>query len=169
MMQMTTLLSALALAITIALSANAAEHDHAAGHAHGAEHGSTSAEQKPWGTPGDPAKATRTVHIHMNDQMRFVPDRLDVKEGETVRLVLHNDGQLLHEFVLGDKAQLDEHAAMMLQQPNMAHTGMDMLHVQPGEEGEVTWTFDRTGTFDFGCLIAGHYQAGMVGKVAVTQ
>lgn len=168
-MQMTTLLSALALTITIALSANAAEHDHAAGHAHGAEHGSTSAEQKPWGTPGDPAKATRTVHIHMNDQMRFVPDRLDVKEGETVRLVLHNDGQLLHEFVLGDKAQLDEHAAMMLQQPNMAHTGMDMLHVQPGEEGEVTWTFDRAGTFDFGCLIAGHYQAGMVGKVAVTQ
>ena len=168
-MQMTTLLSALALTITIALSANAAEHDHAAGHAHGADHGSTSAEQKPWGTPGDPAKATRTVHIHMNDQMRFVPDRLDVKEGETVRLVLHNDGQLLHEFVLGDKAQLDEHAAMMLQQPNMAHTGMDMLHVQPGEEGEVTWTFDRAGSFDFGCLIAGHYQAGMVGKVAVTQ
>ncbi len=168
-MQMKSLLSALALTITIALSANAAEHDHAAGHAHGAEHGSTSAEQKPWGTPGDPAKATRTVHIHMNDQMRFVPDRLDVKEGETVRLVLHNDGQLLHEFVLGDKAQLDEHAAMMLEQPNMAHTGMDMLHVQPGEEGEVTWTFDRAGTFDFGCLIAGHYQAGMVGKVAVTQ
>ncbi|AEF22202.1 cupredoxin domain-containing protein [Pseudomonas fulva] len=168
-MQMTTLLSALALTITIALSANAAEHDHAAGHAHGAEHGSTSAEQKPWGTPGDPAKATRTVHIHMNDQMRFVPDRLDVKEGETVRLVLHNDGQLLHEFVLGDKAQLDEHAAMMLRQPNMAHTGMDMLHVQPGEEGEVTWTFDRAGTFDFACLIAGHYQAGMVGKVAVMQ
>ena len=105
----------------------------------------------------------------MNDQMRFVPDRLEVKAGETVRLVLHNDGQLLHEFVLGDKAQLDEHAAMMLQQPNMAHTGMDMLHVQPGEEGEVTWTFDRAGSFDFGCLIAGHYQAGMVGKVAVTQ
>ncbi len=164
----TALVSTLALAALLQASIlDAAEHEHGAGH--GAGHATQNAEQKPWGIPGDAAEATRTVHIRMNDQMRFVPDRLDVKEGETVRLVLHNDGQLLHEFVLGDRAQLDEHAAMMLQQPNMAHTGMDMLHVQPGEEGEVTWTFDRAGTFDFGCLIAGHYQAGMVGKVAVTQ
>lgn len=164
----TTLVSSLALAALLqAPVLDAAEHEHAGDH--GAGHATQDAEQKPWGVPADAAKATRTVHIRMNDQMRFVPDRLEVRAGETVRLVLHNDGQLLHEFVLGDKAQLDEHAAMMLQQPNMAHTGMDMLHVQPGEEGEVTWTFDRTGTFDFGCLIAGHYQAGMVGKVAVTQ
>lgn len=164
----TTLVSTLALAALLQASIlDAAEHEHGAGH--GAGHATQNAEQKPWGIPGDAAEATRTVHIRMNDQMRFVPDRLEVKAGETVRLVLHNDGQLLHEFVLGDKAQLDEHAAMMLRQPNMAHTGMDMLHVQPGEEGEVTWTFDRAGTFDFACLIAGHYQAGMVGKVAVMQ
>ncbi|OLU35354.1 cupredoxin domain-containing protein [Pseudomonas sp. PA27(2017)] len=164
----TTLVSTLALAALLQASIlDAAEHEHGAGH--GAGHATQSIEQKPWGIPGDAAEATRTVHIRMNDHMRFVPDRLEVKAGETVRLVLHNDGQLLHEFVLGDKAQLDEHAAMMLRQPNMAHTGMDMLHVQPGEEGEVTWTFDRAGTFDFACLIAGHYQAGMVGKVAVMQ
>nr|WP_139317818.1 cupredoxin family protein [Pseudomonas sp. PA1(2017)] len=164
----TALVSTLALAALLQASIlDAAEHEHGAGH--GAGHATQNAEQKPWGIPGDAAEATRTVHIRMNDQMRFVPDRLEVKAGETVRLVLHNDGQLLHEFVLGDKAQLDEHAAMMLRQPNMAHTGMDMLHVQPGEEGEVTWTFDRAGTFDFACLIAGHYQAGMVGKVAVMQ
>ncbi|WP_279627148.1 cupredoxin domain-containing protein [Phytopseudomonas punonensis] len=166
---MTTIfISALALVTLLQASLlNAAEHEHATGH--GGGHGTQSAEQKPWGIPGDAAKVTRTVEIRMNDQMRFVPDKVEVNEGETVRFVLHNDGQLLHEFVLGDKTQLDEHAAMMLKQPNMAHTSMDMLHVQPGKQGEVTWTFNRAGAFDFGCLIAGHYQAGMLGKVAVAQ
>jgi plastocyanin len=28
--------------------------------------------------------------------------------------------------------------------------------------------FNRPGEFDFACLIAGHYQAGMVGKITVT-
>lgn len=164
----TTMMSALALAAFLqAPLASAGDHAHGSGHQAG--YGAGSAEQKPWGTPGDAARATRTVEIRMNDQMRFVPDKLEVKEGETVRFVLHNDGQLLHEFVLGDKAYLDEHAAMMLQQPTMAHTGMDMLHVQPGEQGEVVWTFNRAGAFDFGCLIAGHYQAGMVGQVGVAE
>ncbi|WP_207390837.1 cupredoxin domain-containing protein [Phytopseudomonas dryadis] len=135
----------------------------------GHQHGSASTQQKPWGVPGDAARAGRTVEIRMNDQMRFVPASLEVKQGETVRFVLHNDGQLLHEFVLGDKAQLDEHAAMMLEHPDMAHDGLDMLHVQPGEQGEVVWTFNRAGAFDFACLIAGHYQAGMVGKIGVVE
>lgn len=162
------LISAMALAALLqAPVLNAAEHEHGAGH--GAGQAAGDAGQKPWGIPGDAAKATRTVEIRMNDQMRFVPNKLEVKEGETVRFVLHNDGQVLHEFVLGDKARLDEHAAQMLKQPTMAHAGMDMLHVQPGKQGEVTWTFNRAGDFDFGCLIVGHYQAGMVGQVAVAK
>lgn len=42
-----------------------------------------------------------------------------------------------------------------------------MAHVKPGASGEIVWTFNRAGDFDFACLIAGHYQAGMVGKVKV--
>jgi uncharacterized cupredoxin-like copper-binding protein len=42
-----------------------------------------------------------------------------------------------------------------------------MAHVSPGKTGEIVWTFNRPGTFDFACLIAGHYQAGMVGKINV--
>lgn len=42
-----------------------------------------------------------------------------------------------------------------------------MVHVPPGWTGEILWTFNRAGEFGFACLIAGHYQAGMVGKVSV--
>ena len=128
-------------------------------------------EQKPWGIAGS-AKATggasrRTIEITMGDDMRFAPDRIEVRQGETVKLVIRNRGQQLHEFVLGTKGELDAHAALMLKFPNMEHDEPYMAHVAPGKAGEIVWTFNRTGDFDFACLIAGHYQAGMVGKIKV--
>jgi len=42
-----------------------------------------------------------------------------------------------------------------------------MAHVAPGKTGEIVWTFNRAGEFDFACLIPGHYDAGMVGKIKV--
>ena len=73
----------------------------------------------------------------------------------------------MHEFVLGTKKELDNHAALMMKFPGMEHSEPYMAHVAPGKTGEITWTFNRPGDFDFACLIAGHYQAGMVGKVKV--
>lgn len=124
-------------------------------------------EQKAWGIAGDAKAAKRTIEVSMSDNMRFTPDRLEVKHGETVRIVLKNAGSQLHEFVLGTKAELDEHAALMLRFPGMEHDEPYMAHVPPGKTGEIVWTFNRAGEFDFACLIAGHYQAGMVGKVSV--
>jgi uncharacterized cupredoxin-like copper-binding protein len=126
-------------------------------------------EQKPWGIAGDAHAARRTITVTMSDTMRFSPQRIDVREGETVRFVIRNDGKLLHEFVLGTRQQLDEHAALMAKFPNMEHDEPYMAHVAPGKSGQIVWNFNRAGEFDFACLIAGHYQAGMVGKVMVAK
>lgn len=147
-----------------------------------------------FGHPGDAAKATRTVEVTLGD-MYFEPKSLNVKKGETVRFVLVNKGQLLHEFNLGDAAMHAAHqqemlkmaASGMLTPTGMKHhmAGMDhgMAHgdgamkhddpnsmlVEPGKTAELTWTFaDATG-LEFACNIPGHYQAGMVGKVAISQ
>jgi len=124
-------------------------------------------EQKPWGIAGDFEQVSRTIEIGMSDQMRFSPDQLEIKQGETIRFVHRNQGNMLHEFVLGTQADLDAHAAMMIKFPGMEHDEPYMAHVGPGKRGEIIWTFNRTGEFDFACLIAGHYQAGMVGKIRV--
>lgn len=124
-------------------------------------------EQKPWGIAGDAKSVKRTIEISMTDNMRFTPDRVDVKQGETVRFVIKNAGAVMHELVIGTKKDLDEHAAMMVKFPGMEHDEPYMAHVGPGKTGELIWTFNRTGDFDFACLIAGHYQAGMVGKIKV--
>lgn len=103
----------------------------------------------------------------MLDTMRFVPDRIDVKRGETVRQKVTNSGAVLHEFVIGTPKELDEHAAPMVKFADTEHDEPYMAHVAPGKSGEIGWTFNRAGEFMFACLIAGHCQAGMVGKIVV--
>ena len=125
-------------------------------------------EQKPWGIAGDAKAARRTIEITMSDTMRFSPDKIEVKQGETVKLVLKNQGKQLHELVIGTRKELDEHAALMVKFPTMEHSEPYMAHVSAGKAGEIVWNFNKPGEFDFACLIAGHYQAGMVGKITVT-
>lgn len=125
------------------------------------------AEQKEFGIAGDPKKATKTVKLAMDDNMRFTPNKLTVKQGETVRFVVANNGKIMHEMVIGTMTELKEHADMMKKHPGMEHDEPYMAHVQPGKTEEIVWTFNKPGEFDFACLIAGHFEAGMTGKITV--
>jgi uncharacterized cupredoxin-like copper-binding protein len=156
-----------AVAATLAACAWASE-----GWAHGAApHGTTrpavAPEQKPWGIAGDPKRVTRTIDVSMDDRMRFVPALLRVREGETVRLRVRNAGRLLHELVIGTREELESHAALMLKVPDLEHDEPHMVHVDPGRRGQIVWHFNRLGEFEFACLIPGHFQAGMVGRLVV--
>ena len=152
------------------------------------------ADHAEFGQPASAASATRTVEINMTD-IAFAPTFLDVKAGETVRFVLVNKGQLLHEFNLGDAAMHAAHQKEMLQMqqsgmltptgmgrggmdhssmghgsmdmPGMKHDDLNSVLVEPGKTAELTWTFARADNLEFACNVPGHYQAGMVGKVKV--
>jgi len=136
--------------------------------AHGT-HGAAPAKhvQTPWGVAGDSKAATRTIEITTRDEMRFAPSAFRVAQGETVRLLVRNDGKLMHELVIGTKKALDAHAAAMAKSSAMAHDEPYMTHVAPGAAGEIVWTFNRPGQFDFACLVAGHYESGMRGQIDV--
>jgi len=110
---------------------------------------------------------TKTVEMKMDDTMRFTPDEVRVKVGDVVKFTHTNTGKLLHEMVLGTPSSLDEHAEMMKKFPGMEHEEPYMSHVQPGESGQILWKFTQAGEFAFGCLIPGHYDAGMKGKIIV--
>ena len=132
-----------------------------------AKKGPAAKEQKDWGIAGDAKAARRTIEVRMLDSMRFEPDRIDVRLGETVRFVHRNIGKVMHEFVIGTRSENAKHAELMIKFPDMEHDEPYMAHVPPGNTGELVWTFNRAGTFEFACLIAGHYQAGMVGTIVV--
>jgi uncharacterized cupredoxin-like copper-binding protein/Cu/Ag efflux protein CusF len=125
-------------------------------------------QQKDWGIAGQAKAVQRTLTIRMSDDMRFTPSHLEIKQGETVRLVVQNSGKQLHELVIGSQQALEEHAAQMLKFPTMEHDSPDMAHVAASKTGEIVWHFNRMGQFAFACLIPGHYQAGMTGTIRVS-
>jgi uncharacterized cupredoxin-like copper-binding protein len=128
--------------------------------------GST-AKGSDFGRPGDPKQVTRTIRIDMDDTMHYSVDQITVRRGETIRFVAYNAGKVLHEIVLGTPQEIAEHAELMRKFPDMEHDEEYQLHVKPGTTGEMVWQFTISGEFKFACLMPGHYEAGMVGKVVV--
>lgn len=124
------------------------------------------------GEPGNPAKVTRTINVTMfeNDkgEMLFQPNAFEVKEGQTVRFSILNKGELDHEFVLDEKEKNAEHRELMMKFPEMEHDDPNAIRLEAGKRGNIVWTFSNTGTFEFACLIPGHYESGMHGAVEVS-
>lgn len=125
------------------------------------------AEQQVFGIAGDPKRAMRVIRISMSDRMRFTPASITVKLGETVKFIVTNRGQIMHEMVIGTMKHLTEHADLMKMNPDMEHEEPHMAHVKPGTTEEIVWTFNKPGVFNFACLIPGHFEAGMLGKINV--
>jgi len=125
------------------------------------------ARETQFGKPFDPRKAKREIRIDMADTMRYSPAQVVVKRGETVRFLARNRGQQMHEMVLGTRKNLEEHAEMMRKHPGMEHDEPHMIHVAPGRNGQIGWQFTKPGEYYYGCLVPGHFEAGMVGKIVV--
>jgi uncharacterized cupredoxin-like copper-binding protein len=152
-----------AVLATAALTAFA----HGDGHAPGGASASPRVVETAFGRNGDPKRVTRTVRVSMSDAMRFTPGAIEVKRGETIRFVVTNPGKVMHEMVLGTMQDLRAHAEQMKKHPGMEHDEPYMAHVAPGKTAEIAWQFTRPGEFHFGCLVPGHFEAGMVGKITV--
>ena len=130
-------------------------------------HSTAPAEETAFGRQADPKRATRTIDVDMSDRMRFSPAELTVRQGETVRFRVKNSGKVMHEMVLGRGEDLRQHAELMRSYPHMEHQDAWMVHVPPGRTGVLAWQFTRAGEFQYGCLVPGHFEAGMVGRIRV--
>jgi uncharacterized cupredoxin-like copper-binding protein len=122
------------------------------------------------GEPGDPKKPSRVVQITMgepNGKMAFVPERVEVMKNEQVKFVLRNHGELDHEFVLATTVENLKHAEAMRKNPDMEHDDPNAKRLAPKTTGEMVWKFSKDGEFEFACLIPGHREGGMIGKVVV--
>ena len=132
------------------------------------EHAGHGSPEKAFGRKGDPKKVSRTIDLDMSDAMRFAPAEVAVKQGETVRFRLKNSGKVMHEMVLGTMQDLKRHAETMRKESGMVHHGdAGMVHVAPGKSGSLVWQFTGPGEFNYACLVPGHFEAGMVGKIKV--
>lgn len=124
---------------------------------------------------GKPAEATpdRTIQVVMKEDHEgeklyfFEPEELSFAAGETVLLRIVNEGEEEHEFVMDTVAANAEHRELMAKFPEMEHDDPNSVRLQPGQETEISWTFSEAGTFEFACLLPGHYESGMYGPLVV--
>ncbi|WP_412557815.1 plastocyanin/azurin family copper-binding protein [Thalassospira sp. MIT1370] len=139
------------------------------------------------GAPGDISDVRRTIRITMEDNF-YDKEKIVVRGGETVRFLIENKGEFVHEFNIGTAAMhadhqkemmmMMEHGALEVDKINMDMMEMDMgngetmkhndpnsVLLEPGDSAEVIWTFPKDAELEFACNVPGHYESGMVGKV----
>ena len=122
------------------------------------------------GEPGDPKKPARTIQVSMREdgkKMLYEPSRIEVRQGEQIRFVISNDGIYNHEFMLATIPENRKHAELMKKFPDMEHTEPNATRLAVSQHGELLWKFTKAGEFEYACLIPGHYEAGMHGKITV--
>jgi uncharacterized cupredoxin-like copper-binding protein len=122
------------------------------------------------GEPGNPKRTSKTVMITMREgdgKMLFSPSRIEVRRGEQIKFVLTNAGYLDHEFMIATPEENKKHAELMQKYPDMEHDDPNGRTVKTKQKGELIWRFTKQGTFEFACLIPGHYEAGMYGAIVV--
>ncbi len=122
------------------------------------------------GEPGNPKGPSRTVKVSMLEdgkKMLFEPSIVEVRLGEQIRFVIYNEGTWNHEFVLATKEENRKHAELMKKFPEMEHDDPNATRLLPFSFGEILWKFTKRGEFEYACLIPGHREAGMQGRVIV--
>lgn len=128
------------------------------------------------GQGGDPSEVTRTIRIEALD-IAFDRKRLRVKEGETVRFIIANTGEMVHDFTLGTPDVQETHVRQMMEMKETLHGGPThgrMMHddanavqIGPGETKELIWKFAEADDFEFRCNQPGHLEAGMGGRIDI--
>jgi uncharacterized cupredoxin-like copper-binding protein len=123
------------------------------------------------GKPGDPSHASRIVEITAVDN-RFKPDRINVKQGETIKFLITNLGKKKHEMMIGTAEEIDKHGKMLKKHSDHAHPDQpNMVSIEPGRTGELVWHFTDAGVVDFACPLPGHFKGmnfpGMKGTITV--
>jgi uncharacterized cupredoxin-like copper-binding protein len=103
--------------------------------------------------PGDGDERNKSVEIVMTE-MRFSPNRIDARAGQSVLVTIVNRGSQRHDL-----------AFPAIGMPNLR--GVETL-TMPGQSSRLTISFDTPGTYPFLCTIPGHAASGMTGAVFVS-
>ena len=150
---------------------------------------SYSASMNMIGEKGDPSKIDRTIQIEMYDNY-YYPTQIEVKKGETIKFIVKNLGELVHEYNIGTKemhikhqpemAKLVEHEILLADKidhekmkkmskkdHSLGHSHANSVLLEPNETGEIIWRFSKDISLEMACNMPGHYETGMVGKINI--
>ena len=136
------------------------------------------------GEKGNLSEVNRTIEIKMYDNY-YKPKEIKIKKGETIKFIVYNYGELVHEFSIATKEMHLKHQPEMMmmlenqillpdridkskmknmakKNPSMAHSHSNSVLLSPGERGELIWKFNNKVKLEAACNVPGHYESGMI-------
>ena len=141
------------------------------------------------GEKGDPNNVDRIINIKMFDNY-YEPNLIKVKKGETIKFIIKNLGDLVHEYNIGTKEMHIKHQPemqrlvdyeillvykidkakmkkMSKKDHSLAHSHSNSVMLEPNKTGEIIWKFTKNLNLQMACNIPGHYESGMYGKIVL--
>ena len=148
---------------------------------------SHSASMNMIGEKGDPNKIDRIVNIKMYDNY-YEPNLIKIKKGETIKFIVENLGEMVHEYNIGTKEmhikhqpemqKLVDHEILLVDKidrvkmkkmskmdHSLGHSHSNSVMLEPKTSGEIIWRFSKNINLEIACNIPGHYESGMVGNI----
>ena len=139
------------------------------------------------GTKGKASDVNKVIIVNMYDNY-YEPSKIKVKKDETVKFVVTNKGELVHEFniatkkmhikhqpemmmlveneiILSDKIDKKKMMEMAKKNPSMAHSHSNSVLLSPGESADLIWKFTNSLKIEAACNVPGHYEAGMIAEI----
>ena len=140
------------------------------------------------GEKGKSSEVTRVINVKMHDNF-YEPSQIQVMKDETIKFVIINVGELVHEFNIATKEMHKKHQPEMMmmvqneillpnkidkkkmkqmskKNPSMAHSHSNSVLLSPGEKGELIWKFSNKAEIEAACNVPGHYEIGMIAKIS---
>ena len=139
------------------------------------------------GEKGKEEDVTKVITVKMFDNY-YEPNKIKVQKGETIKFIVKNVGELVHEYNIATKdmhlkhqpemAKMVEHEILLADRIDknkmkqmaqkdhaMAHKHANSLLLEPNQTGEIVWKFNTSAKLEVACNVPGHYETGMVAKI----
>ena len=141
------------------------------------------------GLKGKESDVDRVIKVLMYDNY-YEPDLIKVKKNETIKFLVKNNGELVHEFniatkemhlkhqpemmkmveneiLLGDKIDYEKMKEIAKTDHSMAHSHSNSVLLEPNQSGEIIWKFNTEISLEAACNVPGHYESSMFAKINI--
>ena len=139
------------------------------------------------GEKGDPAEVDRVIKVKMYDNY-YVPSEFKIKKNQTIKFIVFNHGEFIHEFNIATKEMHLKHQPEMMmmveneilltdridkkkmkelskKNQSMKHAHSNSVLIEPNKTAEIIWKFNTEAELEAACNVPGHYEAGMIARI----
>ena len=139
------------------------------------------------GEEGNMSEVSKVIEVKMYDNY-YEPSEFKINKNQTIKFIVYNYGELVHEFniatkemhlkhqpemmkmvvneiIVGGKIDKNKMKEMSKKDHSMNHSHSNSVLLEPNQSAELIWKFNTDSTLEAACNIPGHYESGMVAKI----